>query len=69
MSFIIDGGKLLMLQFANDKVVPAQDELDIENILRKLQEELKLGSDINPKKTEYITVGIIENNKQIEEVT
>jgi hypothetical protein len=53
-----DNSYLYTLQFANDQVVLAKDEEDLEYVARKIKEEYeKYGMASSVKKTKYLCVG------------
>lgn len=63
-----DKNTLHSLLYADDQIVFAQDEEDMEYMLRKLKEEFQSwGLKINFKKTEYMCVGDQAQNLRIED--
>lgn len=69
MGIPIDNSTLHSLLFADDQIVFAQDEEDMEYMLRKLTEEFeKWGLKLNYQKTEYMCVGREAQNIRIEDV-
>lgn len=68
MGIQIENSTLHSLLFADDKVIFAQDQDDMEYMLRKLKEECeKWGLTINFQKTEYLCIGREANNLYIDE--
>ncbi|XP_050497794.1 uncharacterized protein LOC126878967 [Diabrotica virgifera virgifera] len=67
MGIPIDDDRLYTIHFADDQAILAEDESDIDYMLRKLKEEYtKWGLTINIQKTEYLVVGETPERLQIE---
>ena len=67
MGIAIDDDKLFTLHFADDQIIFAEDEYDIEYMVKKLDKEYtEWGLTINMDKTEYLVVGGDSKNLKLD---